>query len=100
MNVQTVGMQTITTKFLPCTNYKPPRVKAFCDRGEITISWEHTLNSSENHANAVEALIAKFVEEDRKKYGTESGHGWDSGNWIGGWNQKLGVYTFVNIAKL
>ena len=65
-------MIAIGTKYIPCTNYRPSRVKAFVlepasgswgRRREITISWDSALNSDENHTAAALALIAK--------------HGWD-----------------------
>lgn len=49
-------MQAIQTKYLPYTNFRPSRVKAWCDAGSIIISWDHALNVEENHAKAANAL--------------------------------------------
>lgn len=56
-------MQAIITKFLPCTNTKPSRVKAFCDAGSLTLSWDHGLNTDENHTRVAEALAKKLEWE-------------------------------------
>ena len=53
-------MQAIQTKFLPYTNFRPSRVKAWCDAGSIVLSWDHTLNVDENHAKAANALADKL----------------------------------------
>lgn len=50
----------ITTKFLAPTNTKGSRIKATCSRESITVSFDHALNSYENHQAAVDALIAKL----------------------------------------
>ena len=64
---------TITTKYLGPTNSRGSRVKAIARNswGElrgasVTISWDHSLNSAENHAEAVRALA-------------------DSLGWVGTW---------------
>lgn len=49
-------MQAIQTKFLPCTNFRGSRVKAWCEAGSIVLSWSHALNVDENHAKAANAL--------------------------------------------
>lgn len=75
--------QAITTKFLGPTNARGSRVKASCDAGSITVSWEYALNSEDNHKAAARALIAKL--------------GWDDGRgeWFGGSDSGAG-YVFVN----
>ena len=52
--------QAITTRFIPCTNYRESRVKASAEAGSMTVGWDHALNVDENHAEAARALIAKF----------------------------------------
>lgn len=47
----------ITTKFLAPTNTKGSRIKADCCKKEITLSWDHALNSHDNHKAAVDVLI-------------------------------------------
>lgn len=63
-------MQAIVTKFLPATNIRGSRIKASCERGSITISYPDELSGDACHRAAVDALIAKFVKEDEKRYGT------------------------------
>jgi hypothetical protein len=53
-------MQAIITKFLGPTNVRGSRVKAIADAGSVTLSWDHPLNSEQNHRAAAEALRDKF----------------------------------------
>lgn len=89
-----LNMQAITTKFLPCTNYKGSRVKASCERGSLTISWDHGLNAEDNHIKAVETLCNKFVGEDIVKYGADSKSPWNNKKAYG-WlkNGMVAVFT-------
>jgi len=64
-------MQAIITKFLPATNFKGSRIKAICERGSITISADSALSGEHAHIAAVNALVAKFVKEDKARYGDE-----------------------------
>lgn len=52
--------QAIETKWLGPTNVRGSRVKAKAEAGSITLPWDHSLNSDENHRKAAEALAAKF----------------------------------------
>ena len=52
--------QAIQTKFIPCTNFRPSRVKAWAEAGSVTVSWDHALNVEENHRAAADALLAKL----------------------------------------
>lgn len=61
-------MQAIITKYLPATNYRGSRIKATCERGSLTVSWDHGLDAGENHRAVCDALCAKFDAEDEKKY--------------------------------
>lgn len=63
-------MQAIVTKFLPCTNTRGSRIKAWCDRGSITVSYDHGLSDDDTHKAAAQALCRKFADEDLKQYGT------------------------------
>jgi hypothetical protein len=72
--------QAITTKYLGPTNSRGSRVKATASAGSVTLSWDHALDSDENHRAAALALAAKF--------------GWD-GEWIGGGLEH--GYAFVNV---
>jgi hypothetical protein len=58
--------QAITTKFIPVTNTKGSRVSAKCEAGRIILSWDHALNSEDNHKAAAMALIKKLGWDDRK----------------------------------
>lgn len=63
-------MQAIVTKYLPATNFKGSRIKAYCERGSIIISYPDDLSGDACHIAAADALVAKFVKEDEKRYGT------------------------------
>lgn len=56
--------QCIQTKFIGPTNTKGSRIKAFNDFGSdqrsITISYDHSINSDQNHVEAARALLAKY----------------------------------------
>lgn len=45
-------MQAIQTKFLPCTNTKPNRIKSECQAGVLIVSWDYGLNVEDNHKRA------------------------------------------------
>jgi len=70
-------MQAIITKYLPATNTRGSRIKASCERGSITIDYPHELSGDAVHIAAADALVAKFVKEDKGKYGTER-NPWES----------------------
>lgn len=53
-------MQAIQTKFIPCTNTRPSRIKAWAECGSITLSWDHALNVDENHTKVANALCEKL----------------------------------------
>lgn len=61
--------QAITTKFLGPTNSRGSRIKATAAAGSVTVSYDHALNTDDNHSAAAKALAAKY--------------GW-AGDWIGG----------------
>ena len=64
-------MQAIQTKYLPATNHKCSRIKAWCERGSITISYPQDARNEEMaHRTAANTLIARFANEDKEKYGT------------------------------
>jgi hypothetical protein len=48
--------QAITTKFLGPTNFRGSRVKATCQAKSITVSWDHALDTNENHREAALSL--------------------------------------------
>lgn len=53
-------MQAIETKYMGPTNFKGSRVKAVCAAGSLTIEWDDTLNSDENHLEAARKLAEKL----------------------------------------
>lgn len=64
-------MQAIITKYLPATNIKGSRIKASCERGSVTVSYDSGVSEQEAHVEAVDVLVARFLAEDEKTYGTE-----------------------------
>ena len=74
-------LAAIETKFIPCTNYRPSRVKATCQAGSLTLSWNDALDVARNHRAVAEALARKL--------------NW-AGKWVGGHLPKLKRgYVFV-----
>ena len=77
--MKTTIRQSIVTKYVGPTNFRGTRVKASCDRGHITVSWDSGQNYDENHHYAMAALLAKFAKEDGKP-----DNGWgDASQWFG-----------------
>jgi len=66
-------MQAIIAKLIPATNSLPARIKASCERGFLTLSYD----DSEGDAfdATVKALCIKFDKEDAVKYGPEGSEG-------------------------
>ena len=67
-------MISITTKYLPVTNTRPSRIKAYRadhDKGEttVTVPYDHELDLDQNHRIAAQTLAVKL--------------GWD-GTWFTG----------------
>lgn len=53
-------MQAIVVKYLPATNYKGARLKAYADGGSVTISYPYELNRGEGYRHVAELLRAKL----------------------------------------
>ena len=54
-------MQAITTKYLGPTDNYPSRVRAITACGtKITLPWQHSLDSDDNHKRAALALAQKL----------------------------------------
>ena len=54
-------MKAISTKYLPATNFRGSRIKAFTEGGnQITISYPHELNAENGHLAAAVALKTKM----------------------------------------
>ncbi len=60
-------MQAIRTNYIPCTNTRGSRIKASCERGSITVPFDH--GAHDPHEVAAVALVARFIEEDFKERG-------------------------------
>jgi len=73
-------MVAIETKFIPPTNHRGARVKAFTESGlSVTIPWEHGDGVEANHVAAAQALAHKMD--------------W-AGFWVGGGTKR--GWAFVN----
>ena len=56
--------QAIFTKYYGPKNSKGSRIKAYCERGSVAVSYPDELSGEAVHAYAVEQLLAKFAKED------------------------------------
>ena len=72
--------QAIVTKWLDPTNHRGSRVRASCDAGSLTVSWDYEVGVEGNHRAAALALAEKL--------------GWGTENWIGG--EFKGTCVWVN----
>ena len=63
-------MQAITTKYIGPTNVRGSKIKATAAAGSVTLHWDDSMNSDNNHKAAAKALATKL--------------GWDYGDWIAG----------------
>ena len=70
--------KAIETKYLPATNTRGSRIKAFCEAGSVTIGYPHEYSGAECHWQAAKKLI------ERLNWG---------GKWYAGGTQK--GYVFV-----
>jgi len=53
-------MQAIQTRYLGPTNTRGSRIKAWCDAGSLTQSWDYAVNGDLNHVAAAAALQHKL----------------------------------------
>lgn len=53
-------MQAIVTKYLGPSNVRGSRIKATCQAGSLTLSWDDSLNPDSNHRAAAIALADKL----------------------------------------
>ena len=67
-------MQAIITKYLSPTDTKGPRIKATCQRGSVTVAWDHEFTAQDNHKRAAVVLCGKFANEDFAKRGEDPMH--------------------------
>lgn len=71
-------MQAITVKYLPATNYKGSRLKAFCEAGSLTVDYDH--GAANPYFDVAKALARKLK--------------W-TGHLIEGGTSKARVYVFM-----
>ena len=81
--------QAIVTKYIAATNTLGSRIKAKCQRGEITIQFPEG-TEEEAHFLAAKALCDKFVAEDGDKHGC-----WNPEHLLGGYIPNRGGYSYV-----
>ncbi len=88
--------QAIFTKFIPPTNYRGSRIKAWCDAGSIVVSADHGDSIEGRHRHAVAALCDKLNAENRARHG-ESRDVWRIDSMVcGGAPQKsCAAYVYV-----
>lgn len=53
-------MQAIRTRYIGPSNVRGSRVKADCEAGSVTLSWDDALNADQNHTAARDALLSKL----------------------------------------
>lgn len=53
-------MQAIQVKYLPPTNHRPARVKAWFQAGSVIVAWNHSQNQSDNFYEAAHKLLRKL----------------------------------------
>lgn len=68
--------QAIQTKFIPVTDTRPSRVKAWAQAGSVTLSWDDSLNVDANHARVALALAAKMQWDGKYIGGALPGRGY------------------------
>jgi len=56
--------QAILTKYLAPTNSRGARIKASCERGNITVSYPYEMRNSDSHVFAAKKLVEKFCKQD------------------------------------
>lgn len=61
-------MQAIVTKFHGPTDTRGSRISAKCEAGKLMLSWEHALNSEQNHDRAALALATKLGWTEDNEY--------------------------------
>lgn len=77
-------MQAIITKFIPCTNTKPDRIKAFCEAKSLTITWPYGMETEEAHIHAA-TLLCKVLDWNVKLHT--------------GYNSKIGYVHVLESTK-
>jgi hypothetical protein len=68
--------QAIVTRFRGPTNHRGARIRALCDAGSITVSWDYSLGVAENHLAAAKALARKLGWPEDVEGGSLPGAGY------------------------
>lgn len=81
MALPTAHYRAIRTRFVGPTNYRGSRIIA--DAGDtqsrVTLEWDHSLNSEQNHATAAMAVVAKMGWDSPEHTGiTGGGYGMET----------------------
>lgn len=63
-------MKAIQTKFVPTSNTRPARVKAWIKGNAATVSWDHGLEVVDNHGAAARKLAESLKWSGRLVGGT------------------------------
>jgi len=88
-------MQAIQTKYICPTNTRGSRVKAWCERGSITLPWPDELSGDACHIWAADRLVAKFVKEDEARYGTNK-NPWSAPRACGGLTNGTVAHVYLS----
>ena len=95
--------QAIVSKVLHTPACKGRRIKAKCRRGSFTLAWVEGVGMDEhlfNHTAAVKGLIHKFIDEDRRLYGSDPmKNPWNTEFVTGALPNGDWVHVFVEKAK-
>lgn len=86
--------QAIFTKYYGPTDTKGSKIKAYCERGSVAVSYPDELSGEAVHAYAVEQLLAKFAKEDGndKSWGTLANYACGASP-----RHEKSSYVFVNV---
>lgn len=88
------ALAAIVTKYVPCTNTKPSRIKVMSQRMTKFYSYDTRVNCEDAHIVAVSKYLDDIKAEDLAKYGDDKGWGDISDFSIGGLPEGCG-YNFV-----
>ena len=89
-------MQAIQTRYFGPGNVRGSRIKASCDRGSMTYSYDHSLNLEENHVAAAQFLCQQFIASDEKMFGSpRATNPWGRKRVCGGLPDGSFVHVFV-----
>lgn len=78
-------MQAIETRYYGPTNFRGSRIRATCEAGTVTVSYDYALDLEENHDAAARALIRKLKWTDR--------------HWVRGMLKNARGNVYVMVAK-